>query len=167
MAKQLKSGDIKKHMLWSQPGQEDVRRLWRPWCIGTCWSGYCFYTALQKISNGLAGLEDIRRTTSLVNVKLTSLISRMGDVEKRVEWQKRVIKRQVLLDADPMATLATLFFLKRIGIHVTVRTISPYPIRYQDFLVSNGIRGDCPSSCKQAWEGNDLACAWESSRVYL
>ena len=36
----------------------------------------------------------------------------MGYVEKRVEWQKRVIKRQVLLDADPMATLATLFVQK-------------------------------------------------------
>ena len=65
------------------------------------------YTALQKISTDLASLEDIRRTTSSVNVKLTSLISRMGDVEKRVEWLEDADKeRQESLEANPFATRA-------------------------------------------------------------
>ena len=106
MAKQLKSGDIKKHLLRSQSSPEDN---------GGCSGGHDasavgqdianIYTALQKISNNLAGLEDIRRTTSSVNVKLTSLISRMGDVEKRVEWLEDADKeRQESLEANPIAT---------------------------------------------------------------
>ncbi len=43
------------------------------------------YSALTKISEDLGGLAEIRRTTASVESKLSSLITRMDDMEKRVE----------------------------------------------------------------------------------
>ena len=43
------------------------------------------YSALTKISEDLTGLAVIRRTTASVETKLSTLITRMDDMEKRVE----------------------------------------------------------------------------------
>lgn len=44
------------------------------------------YSTLTKISEDLGGLAEIRRATASVETKLSSLITRMDDVEKRVEY---------------------------------------------------------------------------------
>lgn len=44
------------------------------------------YATLSKISNDLEGLAEIRRTTMSTETKLSSLITRMDDMEKRVEY---------------------------------------------------------------------------------
>lgn len=47
------------------------------------------YSTLTKISKDLGGLAEIRCTTALVESKLSSLITRMDDMEKRMEYLER------------------------------------------------------------------------------
>lgn len=44
------------------------------------------YTMLKKISDDMGGIEEICRTTASVESKLSALIMRIDDVEKRVEF---------------------------------------------------------------------------------
>lgn len=44
------------------------------------------YTMLKKISDDMGGIEEICRTTASVESKLSALITRIDDVEKRVEF---------------------------------------------------------------------------------
>lgn len=44
------------------------------------------YAALTKISSDMEGLAEIRRTTASVETKLSTLITRIDEVEKRVEY---------------------------------------------------------------------------------
>lgn len=84
MSKQLKSGDIKKH-LRHQSAHHDGNDNGSEAPETARFSqdiAYIFAT-LQKISSDLASLEDIRRTTTSVEGKLSSLISRVVEVEKR------------------------------------------------------------------------------------
>ncbi len=65
------------------------------------------FAMLQKMSTDLASLEDIHRTTVSVEGKLSSLISRMSEVEKRVEWLEDTDKNmKASLEASPIATKA-------------------------------------------------------------
>ena len=48
------------------------------------------YSALAKISEDLGSLAEIRRTTASVETKLSTLITRMDDVEKRVEYLETI-----------------------------------------------------------------------------
>ncbi|KAL0195044.1 hypothetical protein M9458_008616, partial [Cirrhinus mrigala] len=91
MSKQSNLGDIKRHLrsqaseqppegetVSPQPGPEnemsqDIANI---------------YTMLKKISDDMGGIEDIRRTTTSVESKLSALITRIDDVEKRVEFLK-------------------------------------------------------------------------------
>ncbi|KAF7645684.1 hypothetical protein LDENG_00200020 [Lucifuga dentata] len=62
---------------------------------------------LQEISADLASLDDIRCTTVSVEGKLSLLISRLTEVEKRVEWLEDADKSlKASWEANPVATKA-------------------------------------------------------------
>lgn len=108
MAKNLKSGDIKKH-LRSQPPHRDGDGNGAEGSEATQVGQDIanIFAALQKISSDLAGLEEIRRSTASVEGKLSALISRMVEVEKRVEWLEDADKKmRASLEANPLATKA-------------------------------------------------------------
>lgn len=63
------------------------------------------YTILTKISSDLEGIAEIRKTTASVEAKLSALITRLDEVEKRVEFLE-VAERE--LQANPPATKAEL-----------------------------------------------------------
>lgn len=108
MAKQLKSGDIKKHLRSQNPHHDgDGNGSEGPDATQVGQDIANIFTALQKISSDLAGLEEIRRATASVESKLSSLISRMAEVEKRMEWLEDADKKmRASLEANRLATKA-------------------------------------------------------------
>lgn len=106
MAKHLKSGDIKQHLRSQKPSQDTDRSgADSPEGAHVGQDIANIFATLQKISSELTSLEDIRRTTASVESKLSSLISRMGEVEKRVEWLEDTEKQmKAKLEANPIAT---------------------------------------------------------------
>ncbi|RXN04229.1 hypothetical protein ROHU_006287 [Labeo rohita] len=67
------------------------------------------YTMLKKISDDMGGIEDICRTTTSVESKLSALITQIGDVEKRVEFLKETENEQ---QRNPPASTCELNQLK-------------------------------------------------------
>ncbi|RXN19406.1 liprin-beta-2-like isoform X2 [Labeo rohita] len=59
------------------------------------------YTILTKISGDMDGIAEIRKTTASVEAKLSALITRLDEVEKRVEFLEGAEKE---LKANPPAT---------------------------------------------------------------
>ena len=59
------------------------------------------YAALTKISSELEGLAEIRRATESVESKMSTLITRINDVEKRVEYLEA---GEAEREANPLAT---------------------------------------------------------------
>ena len=110
MSKQLKSGDIKKH-LWHQSAHHDDNDNGSeaPETARFSQDIANIFATLQKISSDLTSLENIRRTTTSVEGNLSSLISQVVEVDKRVEWlddsNKKVKASQ---EASPLATKAEL-----------------------------------------------------------
>ncbi|KAM7388786.1 hypothetical protein PAMP_024936 [Pampus punctatissimus] len=110
MAKQLKSGDIKKHLRHQSAHQDgDDNSSEAPKTARFSRDIANIFATLQKIYSDLASLEEIRRTTTSVEGKLSLLISRVVEVEKRVEWLEDSDKElKASLEASPLATKAEL-----------------------------------------------------------
>lgn len=102
MSKNLKSsacGDIKRHL--RSQGAETIQEQDGGDVTGTTGESQRhdisqdignIYAALTKISSDMEGLAEIRRTTASVETKLSNLITRFDDVEKRVEYLESVEK---------------------------------------------------------------------------
>ncbi|ROI73788.1 LINE-1 type transposase domain-containing protein 1 [Anabarilius grahami] len=115
MSKTLKSsacGDIKRHLRSHTPDatqDQDGRELTLadPETESTDGSQDIanIYTILTKISSDMEGIAEIRKTTASVEAKLSALITRLDEVEKRVEFLEGAERE---LQANPPATKAEL-----------------------------------------------------------
>ena len=93
LSKSAACGDIKRHlrsqgadaMIQDQDGDGEPDRQ-QGQGVALAHDISNIYTALTKISEDLEGLAEIRRSTASVENKLSSLITRMDDVEKRMEY---------------------------------------------------------------------------------
>lgn len=115
MSKTSKSsacGDIKRHLRSHTPDatqDQDGRELTLadPETESTDGSQDIanIYAILTKISNDMEGIAEIRKTTTSVEAKLSALITRLDEVEKRVEFLEGAERE---LQANPPATKAEL-----------------------------------------------------------
>ncbi|RXN10108.1 LINE-1 type transposase domain-containing 1 [Labeo rohita] len=111
MSKNPKSsacGDIKRHLRSHAPDasqDQDGRGLADPEPATEPLDGSHdianIYTILTKISGDMDGIAEIRKTTASVEAKLSALITRLDEVEKRVEFLEGAEKE---LKANPPAT---------------------------------------------------------------
>ncbi|KAL7844187.1 hypothetical protein SRHO_G00227260 [Serrasalmus rhombeus] len=110
MSRNLKSaacGDIKRHQCshgqetaGDQDGGNAPEMLGAPHSHDLGQDIGNIFAALTKISSDLEGLEEIRHSTSSVEAKISALITRIEEVEKRVEFLESVEKDR---EADPLA----------------------------------------------------------------
>lgn len=91
LSKSSACGDIKKHLRSHaadamMQDQDRANESEQPQANDIAQELSNIYSTLTKISDELGGLAEIRRTTASVETKLSSLITRMDEVEKRVEY---------------------------------------------------------------------------------
>lgn len=115
LSKSSACGDIKRHLrsqghdaTLDQDGGEDTGAIGDPQARGIGQDIVNIYTALTKISSELEGLAEILRTTASVESKLSKLITRIDEVEKRVEYLEAAETER---EANPLATKTDIHLL--------------------------------------------------------